>query len=65
MTEINCECGWVIKGNSIKHAESNMKQHIKSKLHKTLIKNRESSGSLPSNKQKPVYAHKTKEVQSK
>ena len=39
MTEIKCECGWVIKGNSIKNAEANMKQHIKSKLHKQLIKN--------------------------
>ena len=36
---LNCECGWRIKGNSIKHAEANLKIHRKSKLHKTLIAN--------------------------
>lgn len=41
--EITCECGWPIKGKSIAHAEANLKNHKKSKLHKKLmmIKNKE------------------------
>ena len=35
--EITCECGWKIKGTSILHAESNLKNHKKSKLHKKLM----------------------------
>lgn len=38
MAEIECDCGWVVKGNSEKHAEANLKIHKKSKLHKRLIK---------------------------
>ena len=34
---IKCECGLVIKGISKKHAESNLKIHKKSKLHKKLM----------------------------
>lgn len=36
---IKCECGWVVKGNSIKHAEANLKIHKTSRVHKLLIKN--------------------------
>lgn len=40
MTEqITCECGWIIKGNSAKHTEANLKIHKKSKAHKMLMIN--------------------------
>jgi len=34
---IICECGLKIKGNSILHAETNLINHRKSKLHKKLM----------------------------
>ncbi len=34
---IDCECGFRVTGNSKLHAESNLKIHKKSKLHKKLI----------------------------
>ena len=34
---IKCECGWLVKGTSRKHAESNLKIHKKSKKHKILM----------------------------
>ena len=37
--EIICDCGWVVKGTSEKHARSNFEIHKQSKLHKRLIKN--------------------------
>jgi len=36
-TEVRCECGYVIKGSSINHAEANLKIHKQSKLHKKLM----------------------------
>jgi len=32
---IQCECGFVVKGKSKKHTESNLNQHKKSKKHKS------------------------------
>ena len=33
-----CECGYEVNGTSEKHLESNLKIHMKSKLHKKLMK---------------------------
>ena len=35
--KIKCECGWIVKGNSEKHAKANLKIHKKSKKHKILM----------------------------
>ncbi|KKN12895.1 hypothetical protein LCGC14_1011910 [marine sediment metagenome] len=32
-----CECGFTVTGNSQLHAEANLKNHKKSKLHKKLM----------------------------
>ena len=36
-SEVTCECGWIVRGTSIIHAEANLKLHKKSKLHKKLM----------------------------
>jgi hypothetical protein len=36
--EKRCECGKIITGTSEKHLASNLKIHMKSKLHKELMK---------------------------
>jgi len=40
--EIICECGVKITGNSKAHAEANLRNHKQSKLHKEIMKNRDS-----------------------
>jgi hypothetical protein len=63
METIQCECGWVVKGNSIKHAESNLKIHKTSRVHKIMIKNKKTAfdESQPSNKQNSSSTHKREE----
>ena len=34
---IVCDCGFRVTGNSMAHAEANLKNHKKSKLHKKLM----------------------------
>ena len=37
---VDCECGLRVKGNSKAHAEANLEQHEKSKLHKKLMESK-------------------------
>lgn len=39
MTEIlNCECGFAVRGTSIKHAEANLKLHRATRKHREIMK---------------------------
>ena len=37
---VDCECGLRVKGNSKVHAEANLHNHKKSKLHKKLMESK-------------------------
>lgn len=39
-SSVPCECGWVVRGNSIVNAGANLILHKKSKLHKKLMEMR-------------------------